>query len=145
MCERETNVCALPGGSIEPGEDEKSAIIREIYEETGFSCDTTKPLGIICENRYHADTTRLSYYFVVHTKSQQSSLHLTEEECKLGTTVKWCSINEMIQSNSTFIASCLENSSNSFFFIAAPPIFPDLIIAQSNRILQQKITVKTCM
>lgn len=95
--EKNSDTHTLPGGSLEPCENEVSALIREIHEETGCTCDTIEPLGIVHENRYHANTTRMTCYFVVHTKTRQGILHLTEEEIKLGTTVKWCSLKEMIQ------------------------------------------------
>ena len=60
--EKESNYYALPGGGIEHGEDEVSALIREIAEETGCLCDAIEPLGVVCENRYHADTTHLSFF-----------------------------------------------------------------------------------
>ena len=102
MYERESGLYALPGGGIEPGEDEVSAIIREIAEETGCVCDQIAPLGIISENRAHANTTHLSYFFVVHTKTKPTALHLTEEEIALGTVLKWYPLPEAvhrIQSN----------------------------------------------
>lgn len=101
--EKESNYHALPGGGIEHGEDEVSALIREIAEETGCLCDDIEPLGVVYENRYHADTTHLSYFFVVHTKNTQAELHLTDEEVTIGTTMKWCSIDEawkLINNNS---------------------------------------------
>ena len=97
MYEKETNLYALPGGGIEHGEDEVSALIREIAEETGCVCDSIEPLGIVYENRFHADTTHLSYFFVVHTRSQGTVLRLTEDEVALGTTLKWCSLEEALQ------------------------------------------------
>ena len=80
MYEEKTGLYALPGGGIEDVEDETTALHREIFEETGCSCDTVIPLGIVSENRYHADVTRLSYFFIVHTKSEISTPHFTEEE-----------------------------------------------------------------
>jgi len=97
MYEKATNFYALPGGGIEHGEDEVSALIREIAEETGCVCDSIEPLGIVYENRFHADTTHLSYFFVVHTKTNEAIFHLTQEEVALGTTLKWCSLDEALQ------------------------------------------------
>ena len=97
MYEKKTNFYALPGGGIEHGEDEVSALVREIAEETGCVCDTIEPLGMVYENRFHADTTHLSYFFVVHIKNQGAVLRLTEEEVALGTTLKWCSLEEALQ------------------------------------------------
>lgn len=89
------NLHSLPGGGINNGESEQAALIREVFEETGCTCDTVEPLGIVSENRYHADFTSLSYYFVVHTKTKQSVLHLTDTEIANGTILKWCALDEV--------------------------------------------------
>lgn len=36
----------LPGGGIDPGEDPADAVIREIFEETGFQAEVTGLIGI---------------------------------------------------------------------------------------------------
>lgn len=90
------NLYSLPGGGIEEGEDEVSTLIREIYEETGCTCDSIEQLGMVSENRNHQDYTTLSYYFVVHTTTKKSDLHLTETEIENGTSVKWLSLEETI-------------------------------------------------
>lgn len=90
------NLYSLPGGGIDDGEDEESALVREVYEETGCTCDEFEPLGIVSENRFHADFASLSYYFIVKTKTKQCILHLTDLEIENGTTLKWCSLDEMI-------------------------------------------------
>ncbi|MBQ7921246.1 MAG: NUDIX domain-containing protein [Clostridia bacterium] len=95
MYEAKSDIHVLPGGAIEDGEDETSAIIREIFEETGCTCDTIEPLGIVSENRYHADVTSLSYFFIIHTNTKENVLHLTTEEIELGTILKWCTLNEV--------------------------------------------------
>ena len=90
------NLFSLPGGGIEEGEDEITTLIREIYEETGCICDSIEQLGMVSENRNHQDYTTLSYYFVVHTKTQSADLHLTQAEIEDGTCVKWLSLEETI-------------------------------------------------
>lgn len=97
MYECVSNFYALPGGGMEDGEDEVSALVREVLEETGCTCDVIEPLGVVSENRCHADTTHLSFFFVVHTKTKQNAFHLTDEEVALGTTLKWCSLDEVLK------------------------------------------------
>ena len=90
------NLYSLPGGGIEDGEDEVSALNREVEEETGCTCDSIQQLGIVSENRGHQDFTSLSYYFVVHTKAKPRELHLTEAEEEDGISVMWCSVEEAL-------------------------------------------------
>ena len=36
----------LPGGGIDPGEDPQNAVVREVFEETGYQVEVTELLGI---------------------------------------------------------------------------------------------------
>lgn len=45
----ENGRCYLPGGRIEPGEDESAALAREIGEECGWSCAVEGRLGKACQ------------------------------------------------------------------------------------------------
>lgn len=36
----------LPGGGIDPGEDPADAVVREVFEESGYDVETTALLGI---------------------------------------------------------------------------------------------------
>ena len=138
--EEKSELYTLPGGGIDDGEDETSAIVREIYEETGCSCDCIEPLGLICENRYHSDITTLSYFFVVHTKTRQSVLHLTKEEAELGTTLKWCSLDEAIH-----LIKDIEHSTNQKRFLQARDLLAiNEYIRVFNISIEHNITNQTC-
>ena len=83
------NLYSLPGGDVEPGEDVLTALKREIYEETGCTCDQIEELGYVYENRAHQDFTSESHYFIVTCKHTAASIHLTDSEIANKTSVQW--------------------------------------------------------
>lgn len=86
---------SLPGGGIEDGEDALTALRREVYEETGCSCDEIKELGIILENRASLNYTQKNYYFAVTTTHMPGKNSLTEAEQANRTEVQWKPFGEM--------------------------------------------------
>ena len=80
----------LPGGGVEEGESVEAALVREIAEETGCTIDRCEPLGYVEENRFHADYTQISYYYIVHTSDDGLHPQLTEAEAANGTCAMWC-------------------------------------------------------
>ena len=85
---------SLPGGGVDEGEDIRTALEREVWEETGCTCDEVEELGIVQENRFCQDYTQDSYYFVVTTHSNSNEMHLTAAEIENRTSVQWHSFDK---------------------------------------------------
>jgi 8-oxo-dGTP pyrophosphatase MutT (NUDIX family) len=49
----DTRRWGLPGGSIEPGESVRTAIIREVREETGLDVEPVRLIGVYSDPLYH--------------------------------------------------------------------------------------------
>ena len=79
----------LPGGRVKMGETAADALRREIAEETGCTIASIEPLGIIEENRAHADYTQINHYFIVRTADDTLHPHLTALEAENGTSAAW--------------------------------------------------------
>lgn len=114
MHEEKFGLHTLPGGGIETDEDIIEALRREVLEETGCICDIVYPLGRVHENRFHADFTTISYWFIVETKTKNGSPQLTEAELTAGTKLKWCTFDETIH----LIRDC-EHDTNQKKFLQA--------------------------
>ncbi len=91
------NLYSLPGGGVEGDETPEAAVIREIWEETGCTCATIEPLGVVLENRFHADYTQIDYYFVIHASISDGQLHLTDNEEQNGTRPQWHMLDEVVR------------------------------------------------
>lgn len=89
------NLYSLPGGGVEDGESIDEAIQREIWEETGCNIISITPLGYVEENRAHCNYTQINHYFVLETDDIVFHQHLTENEIKNKTTVRWLSDIDM--------------------------------------------------
>lgn len=87
-------IYTLPGGGVEEGETVEHALLREIEEETGCTIASWEPLGVVEENRAHADYTQISHYYIVRTQDETLHPHLTAAEAANGTSAMWCSLEE---------------------------------------------------
>lgn len=79
--ETRTGQWMLPGGGLEPGEDEKNCCIREVSEETGF---LIRPSDCVLEiDEYYEDTKYVSCYFFGEIVGKTEAC-LTEREKEVG-------------------------------------------------------------
>ncbi len=83
------NLYSLPGGGVEGDETPRQALEREIREETGYACKSVQELGIVEENRFHANYTQVSYYYIVTVSGEPADLTLTDGERASSTEVQW--------------------------------------------------------
>ncbi len=97
MYSKKFNLYSLPGGGVENEESFLDALHWEMLEETGCTCDQVEELGFIEENRFHAEYTQVSCYYVVTTfgPSQMPELTVTEEDN--GTFLQWYPLEKVIE------------------------------------------------
>ncbi|MBN8834403.1 MAG: hypothetical protein ABS68_12390 [Niastella sp. SCN 39-18] len=72
-------ILELPGGFIEPGEDEKSGIARELLEETGYAFSNIHHLGITAANPGVLNNFTHLFIATGGQKMQEQSLDKNEE------------------------------------------------------------------
>lgn len=102
--------CKILGGGMEPKEDVKDALYREVLEEAGLFIikDTIRGLGTISEMR--EDIFTKGTKFVCHTSFYQCEIreettkpHMTQSEIEKGYHLEWLTPEEIIQNNQPFL------------------------------------------
>ncbi|MBE5804714.1 MAG: NUDIX domain-containing protein [Clostridiales bacterium] len=91
------DIYMLPGGGVDEDECIEDALRREIAEETGCECREIVPLGLVKENRAHADYTQISCYYAVSTAGARTGNRLTPEEISNGITLRWHTLEEILR------------------------------------------------
>lgn len=97
MYSKKFDFYSFPGGGVKENEDIQTALIREIKEETGCTCDVIEELGYVMENRAYCDYTQISYYFLVTTYDFELHPEFTASEKENKTTVTWNTLDETIR------------------------------------------------
>ena len=87
----------LPGGGVEPSENLKAAVKREVWEEAGCDCEIIGELGYINENRSEHDFTQERFYYLARVVGDKGELHLTDEEISENTTVVWLPLEQALK------------------------------------------------
>ena len=80
------NTWGLPGGHIDPGEKPEEAVVRELFEETGFKCQSPKLIFTYLE-----EGTEIYYYFC----SPQNFNHNIILDSEEHNNYKWFSFFEL--------------------------------------------------
>ena len=92
--ETATGQWMLPGGGLEPGEDERECCIREVAEETGYRI---RPTDCVLEiDEYYGDFKWVNRYFLGEITGQ-TAVRLTEREKEAGTEPRWLPLEEIIR------------------------------------------------
>ncbi len=93
----ENHYCYMLGGGVHLGEDSKSCIEREAFEETGVHCKA-KQIAIICENFFYGiggnidgkECHVLEYYYLMEFPEDAEFKTITDE----GENLVWVPIEE---------------------------------------------------
>lgn len=96
------------GGALKGGESFEEAAIREVWEESGIKEFDLGPFVWVRENDLNWKNEMIhSYerYYVARVKAVQAIKieHLTEQEKRVYQNHKWWSLEELLNSNETFL------------------------------------------
>jgi 8-oxo-dGTP diphosphatase len=80
----------LPGGRIEPGERAKSAVMRELVEETGLRVDDCRYVGVVKE--FQGEWDFIHFIFVGSVGGDTQPKNCEPEKCEGW---EWYSVEEL--------------------------------------------------
>jgi 8-oxo-dGTP pyrophosphatase MutT (NUDIX family) len=102
----------LLGGGVEPGEDLKEALIREVREEAGLLVfpDSISEIGEVVERRRDAFEPAMiyvccSHFFLCRVSEEAVEPQLTESEMEKGYHLVWATKEQIIEENRPFFES----------------------------------------
>ena len=89
--ETSSGLWMIPGGGLEPGEEEMACCIREVAEETGFLIQPSDCALVIEEYVYDLKHINRYYFGQVTSRCERQ---LTEREAKAGMEPRWLSVED---------------------------------------------------
>lgn len=113
---RDAKVYKLAGGGMEEGETAEEAFRREVYDETGFSCEILSNLGYVEEHKYQNKYFQYSHCFLARTVGEGGKQQLSTKEKELGFQLKWLPIGDALQIMHQSLKTC-ENYSMKFMLL----------------------------
>lgn len=98
------NYYKFPGGGLEPGEDAKTALIREVREEAGLRVipASVREYGVVrrMQKLYHSEYDHLyqeNYYFLCDAVDQSAEQDLDDYEAEAGYEPVWVEPEQAIK------------------------------------------------
>lgn len=87
----------LPGGGLEAGEDNLTAMVRECLEETGCYIQNLREIGQIVEYRDRHKMLQKSYCYVAEVKGEKGQPSFDRGEKTEGFALKWLDFDEALR------------------------------------------------
>lgn len=91
------NYYKIPGGGIESGEANDSALMRECVEEIGCTVEVGEELGSITQ------VHQVSYCYLGKIIGEKGEPHFTEKELSQGFEIVWLPLDKAIEAISTIV------------------------------------------
>ena len=111
---RKENYYKFPGGGIQSGEDKKTALIREVKEETGLTVipESIAEFGSVMrrhKSNYEPDTVfeQENFYYVCAVEDEIAEQHLDDYEKKAEFSLQFTDIDEAIRVNDAYTSENL--------------------------------------
>lgn len=102
----------LLGGGVEPGEEYRMALCREVQEESGLIVipESIRELGMITERRRDIFKPEEVYvchslFYICDVKDEMTATHMTESEIAKGYHLAWATPQEILDGNAAFCES----------------------------------------